>query len=462
LHDETRRNYTTVGALVGFMKSQSGKSLMKRRRWTPTLMRRKGLLGPYLEFGEEGHLRFKMTVCEILGFVALPVMLPLRILGNFLEQQFAMLFDTAKMCEGGAAEETDSISCSYFAQALSARWLRSVNKETGFPKIFDYEKSRLIMSVLGSLQPYMGTPRWILRIMWMAPQFYYDYYVDGSKYLRLPQRRQACLCREGLRVAKLEMRALETKIGELEAELAVRDSIRHEEILSAEGPLKDFGPDMAWKVVDGKEIESKIGINRYKFTFFKEIWQDNVMIGSFTNWGTTRSLTQNDNAKPYYLVTISLQIKASVIEYINGILNYWYRWLDKRVDMQAISNSFTWLVGLVYHAELSDASFDSTEIYNAQFFAGGDQCFNGPRRSAVTLFVCARDHVILDVVEIDICVYQVSVGTPLACTEDQEVGARERLEELKVYGYAKTTPTQNIVDIDGDDDDDDDDDNMVM
>jgi hypothetical protein len=330
------------------------------------------------------------------------------------------------------------------------RWLKSVDKETGFPKALDYEKSRLAMSILGPTQPYLATPRWISRIVWMAPTMYYEYYMDPSKYERLPQRRQACICREGLRVVESEMDILGDKIRGMDNVFKEEQETKLIEA-ATHTSLRDFGPDKLWKAVDGVEIANKVGVYTYKLVFFKDIWQGDVMIGSFSNWGDTFMRKVNQERKLTFLQTWWYQSYQYVADSLTSAGRYWWAWLDKAgVDMQELSDSVLWIVGWLYTSRLPAENPDaSSALYRAQFYSGGDQCFNGQRRSTVVYFVCATENVIEDVTEVQTCVYNIRVGTPLACTEATEEHARSRLEELGVYGYSKSkaaAPDQHIVD----------------
>eukprot|EP00316_Scyphosphaera_apsteinii_P019857 CAMPEP_0119320020 /NCGR_PEP_ID=MMETSP1333-20130426/51168_1 /TAXON_ID=418940 /ORGANISM="Scyphosphaera apsteinii, Strain RCC1455" /LENGTH=665 /DNA_ID=CAMNT_0007326609 /DNA_START=13 /DNA_END=2010 /DNA_ORIENTATION=+ len=51
-------------------------------------------------------------------------------------------------------------------------------------------------------------------------------------------------------------------------------------------------------------------------------------------------------------------------------------------------------------------------------FAHGTPCWNGPVRSTVVSLHCAPENVILIVEEPEVCKYQMSFGTPVACTEE--------------------------------------------
>lgn len=159
----------------------------------------------------------------------------------------------------------------------------------------------------------------------------------------------------------------------------------------------------------------------------------------------------NQERKLTFLQTWWYQSYQYVADSLTSAGRYWWAWLDKAgVDMQELSDSVLWIVGWLYTSRLPAENPDaSSALYRAQFYSGGDQCFNGQRRSTVVYFVCATENMIEDVTEVQTCVYDIRVGTPLACTEAAEEHARSQLEELGVYGYSKSkaaAPDQNIVD----------------
>lgn len=66
------------------------------------------------------------------------------------------------------------------------------------------------------------------------------------------------------------------------------------------------------------------------------------------------------------------------------------------------------------------------------FFSEGQQCWNGPKRSAVVQLWCGLEEQLVEVSEPTVCVYDFVLMTPLACTEAALAQAEERLRNLGI------------------------------
>lgn len=419
--DETKQNHASVGKYVQWMKSSSGKSYTTRRTTTVKAMRERALFGKFLEHGEQGHKRFKMLLCEVVGVVIFPLTYAIDSIETAMSDFWLLLLGQAQGC-------TDNDTCPTWAKAISARWIKSVEKATGFPKALDYQRSRYIVNyVTTPFKMYTRTARWMLRIIWAAPYMYYGYYFDSSKFDILPKRRQACLCLEGMKVAQSEMKKVEKHIADFEAEKKYERALR----TAQKGGRNDFG-DGIWKAMRKKEITARIGPYTYRLEFFGDLWQDEILLGTFANWGTEKKILEPTT--PSHGPTSSDIITTVVVDGLHGIgKSLWNMFDYAGVDMSELSKALNWVTDLVYKKQYIAPA---RELYNAQFFAGGDQCYNGPKRSAVLHYSCGRDHEIRSVTEIELCVYNIQVATPIACDEAAEERTRARLRELQVFGYS--------------------------
>jgi hypothetical protein len=53
------------------------------------------------------------------------------------------------------------------------------------------------------------------------------------------------------------------------------------------------------------------------------------------------------------------------------------------------------------------------------------------------MFTCATEHSISQIIETDICVYDMQILTPMACTEAVEKESLDILDKLGVFGYTQ-------------------------
>lgn len=79
------------------------------------------------------------------------------------------------------------------------------------------------------------------------------------------------------------------------------------------------------------------------------------------------------------------------------------------------------------------------------FFSEGQQCWNGPKRSAVVQLWCGLEEQLVEVSEPTVCVYDFVLMTPLACTEAVLAQAEERLRNLGIK-LPKDEPSGENVD----------------
>ncbi len=433
MKDETKKNHMNIGAYVGFMKSGGGKALSNRRRSTSTYMRKKGLFGRYLEFEETGYIRFWMTLSEWLGFIISPLTFVYKGCDHVIKSTFSYLLVNAKE-HISLNENADQNS---FSLRLSKFWIKFVNKKTGVPKIFDYESNGFIMNTLGYIQPYLVTPFWVLHIASESPQLYYNYYFNPLEKRRLQQRNQACMIREGMRIARLELNVVQQRIKDIEEKKA-RDGRRR-----FEGDLyidedNDWGSDGLWEKLKGYDMHYSTGSYLYKVSMFEDIYQDDIHLGKFTNWGT-EEIKQRGNEKRRKM-NLWMTMKVTIVTQIYSTLDHGSGLLDRLgFDVKEISESVKWL----WQFFTSNAK-KQTHSYDAQFYGGGDWCHNaGRRREVVVRLSCGPYNKIVDIVETELCSYDLKLETPLTCTQAMEMEARHRLEDLEVFGYVRKDKNSN-------------------
>jgi hypothetical protein len=65
-------------------------------------------------------------------------------------------------------------------------------------------------------------------------------------------------------------------------------------------------------------------------------------------------------------------------------------------------------------------------------------------RSANVEFICGLKNEIIDIIETELCVYQIKISTLIACSDYKEKESLEKLEFLGVFGFKKQKKEVNV------------------
>ena len=253
----------------------------------------------------------------------------------------------------------------------------------------DYNNYNWIMThVVTRIAPYINSNMWYFRIIQQTPYYYFRYYFgDGSS--QLPVYRNACILREGLRVARQEAEDLRGKIaakklqveaegGEVDTELSSNGHLLamgssaagilssfHSSSSSADNPEVDFGPDGSWLALNGTCLSRHEGEYVYKVCAFSDVYQDRVKLGTFSHWGD----------KPLKNKEKKITSESKMMAFKNKIHN------KQKQQMKVASDYLTSLVsGSSKDGNIEDGS--EVVSYAKQFYGDGTMCHNGIVRHA--------------------------------------------------------------------------------
>jgi hypothetical protein len=396
------------------------------------------LFGAYLDSGEAGHVVGLQVLMEALGLLLSPLTVTYTQLTLLLSKNKKALYQRAQSClleqngdpemirqnrlrssfgSGGGGEFADFLPCTEMT-LWPYRAILALSDEASpvatVLSYLDYNNYNWFMThVVTRIAPYINSNLWYFRIIQQTPYYYFRYYFgDGAS--KLPVYRNACILREGLRVAKLEAQDIRGKIeakrqqveaegGKVDSKVDASGKISHVSgssggILSSfqrgssaddgEGGLGlDFGPDGSWQALNDTCLTRHEGQYLYKVCAFRDVFQDRVKLGEFSHWGD-QPLAHRQSPP---------QVKESkMMSFKNRIQN------KQKQQMKVASDYLTNLVSGSANEEASSQA----PTYTKQFYGDGTPCHNGIVRHAVVEFNCAAFAEIVDVVE-----YEVSVST---------------------------------------------------
>ena len=190
--------------------------------------RRTALLVPYLE-GREGTAPAQQWLCELLGCLLTPIIIPIQFSMEVLYHFLSYLWYGMELCVGDSLSNLDKNKDGVYVQISNLNYNLandlSHNRTTVCPSqlvfisriilntqipdtlefrilsFFDYSSYSVLRSVEYFFKPYWLFLRWYMILIWKAPYTYYYYYFT-NRYHSLPPKRESCQLREGLRIAE--------------------------------------------------------------------------------------------------------------------------------------------------------------------------------------------------------------------------------------------------------------------
>ena len=395
-----------------------GKGGRASRKLTTEQKRSKNtLFGAYLDSGSEGYVVGMQALMELIGIILSPVTVTYTELTLFYIRNKKALFQRAQACvvdDDPEMRETiwmrppdthltaDYIPCNNI-MIWPFRFLLWMSDQTSPVSIvlsyLDYNNYEWFMNlVVARAAPYVNSYMWYFRIIQQAPYYYYRFYFgDGAS--KLPVYRNACILREGLRVAKIESTDIKAKIQakkqQVEAEGGVVDNSIGSDgrvtssngggILSSFASFSsaesskgvDFGPDGSWQALNDTCLTRHEGQYVYKVCVFREIFQDQVKLGMFSHWGDKPRTSDASRSSESKMADFKSKLRNKKAKSPS-------EYLSKLVPGK------------------SEAVEDPPVSYTKQYYGGGTACHNGIIRHAVLEFSCASFPEIVDVVEYEV------------------------------------------------------------
>ncbi len=376
--DDITRIFDTIGDYLSFSKTNGGILHFKKIR---SLYNTEYLFTDYLLNGNEGYLTLAVVVVEVLSIPLSPVVLMLHGAVHLLSLLGDYFCNYTGVCHLFSAGDSNNETVLDFIYA---------------PLEYIYYSTYNLFSI----------PIFVTSVIWRWPLMYYNYYFTPL-YYDLPPRRNACLLRHGLQKAEMVVEELTNQIAR-EEELA---ALKQEgiEISGSQAStnnkkwknkknkknndrqLVDYGPNGDWEALKDVCIEKEMHDYKYKFCFFNEIKQNNLVLGKFETWGI-------GNYSAMYHISNNNRIESN----------------------QIITNDY-----LAY--------------YSSQLYTDGARCSTKKdKRAAVVHYKCASANEIVEVTEMEICLYLITVATPLACSTMVESELLNKLRELGVFGFGGT------------------------
>jgi hypothetical protein len=262
LPDDNSRIFIKINEYLDFMESPQGyASTHDQNRLIHKRMKDNSYFAQFLENGEKGYIAAAVVFWEFIGLALSPITLPFQVVvycyqeskewiwkqlqrnEAFYEQYLTTYFsefyhnDTLSIVERDRSMENPFLPSStsssltdgdttivnqppssgmfhklqyyffYFLKSFTSLIL-DIDREYStiyyFFDFFDLERYSFTSYLLDKYYQYSLLPKWILRIMLRSPKLYYDYYMkDQGKYL--PQRRNPCLLRQGIKTTEEEL-----------------------------------------------------------------------------------------------------------------------------------------------------------------------------------------------------------------------------------------------------------------
>ena len=174
------------------------------------------------------------------------------------------------------------------------------------------------------------------------------------------------------------------------------------------------------KLPEPDSIEAKMGTD---FSHHQHIFLDNgISLGKFQHWGRDRS---DDDQRSVATTAIS-----GSVDVVNGGIH-----LDHQHQQQEVDSIRSSISG---STSRSSASEKVDDFYSHQVYSGGTSCpvRDGFHRKSIVTLECGYHSEITQVRELEVCVYEVYVSTPLACSKEIESLSMQKLEDLGVFGFA--------------------------
>ena len=313
LPDESPRIFVLLSDYMNFLQSIAGQNFHKKN---VKEMQKNTLFGPYLENGEEGYTLAGIVICEMLGIVFSPVIVPLHYISIFLMRNINLLYDNVEVYFNNRILDSPDFNICYY---LNNIYIDIQTDNTILFKIFRFlnpYRYSLIMSILDYFHFYYSTPNYIFNLVLQSPYMYYDYYIE-NKYISLPQRRHACLLRSGIDTAEKELSIMKNKINEEEkkefdkknnkiknkkekknARNVKRNKINKNDIKNQNQNV-DFGLSDSWESLKNICLQGNFGEYEYNFCFFGKFKQGETVLGEFKNWGSSSNKIEQKNLNEF-------------------------------------------------------------------------------------------------------------------------------------------------------------------
>ena len=145
-----------------------------------------------------------------------------------------------------------------------------------------------------------------------------------------------------------------------------------------------------------------------------------------------RTQQENDLTKNYGTDDIFRYLKDKCINIDTGEYTYEHCWMDKTTQKSKKGHGDT---NMGYFVELSIEEADEEDRADGKGlgrgprtvlkYDNGQSCWNGPNRRTDVWLACAETEEVWRVVEAEKCVYRMEVGTPAACNDVAETGAKK-------------------------------------
>lgn len=421
--------------------------LKPREKSRLQIRKQSSVLAPFLEDGQRGHTLAGIVVIEVLALPLYPVVLTVQQVlyagCNLWDHAWVAIQEEARILEYDKTSE--EVISPYTVRNLCKILWEMSKEDSQFMNVLNYidpYTNSFLSAVLDYIDPLFKYPRWISSIVWRAPQMYIDYYfLDKAK--DLPVQRNACLLQAGIEAAYAQASILTTNIKDQEdvlqlttdtdtdrtvgnpVDIATTAKSRRNRYSNTNININkpdtskasraiDYSRDGSWEIVKDVCVDKVIAAYKYQFCFFKEIKQDYVVIGAYHDWGRRTHYMEGDTA--------AYSASAS-----NSSTWVQYYWGGTALEVETAARNRM-------KAEVN------SKYYLHQYFNKGAACGGGSlekKRNTEVTFVCSATNAIVDVVESEICVYDMVVSTPAACTREDEDAAMQKLEDLGVFGFSK-------------------------
>lgn len=410
------------------------------------------LFGAYLDQGSSGYAVGLQVVFEWVGLLLAPVTVPYTQLAATWSRNSKALQRRAQYCvlsrdadgplpnNGGGDEWAYQLPCNdltlWLFRAVLALSEEASPLATAL-QYLDYNNYNFIMThIVTRVAPILNSNMWYFRIIQQTPYYYYRFYFgDGAS--RLPVYRNACILREGLRVAKVEAKDLLAKIeskrreverngGKVDSESAPAAEGIAERVMeflkmtfsSLAAPLPsssstalpdldedeglgalDFGPDGSWQALTDSCLTRHEGEYEYKVCPFRQVHQDGILLGDFSHWG---------KKPPDSPLLGGAQSKMSSFKSRSR-----NKKRGQKEKKSTVTKASEYLTGLV-SGDSKGEDGGGNASYTSQYYGGGTACHNGIARHAIVEYSCAAFPEIVDVVEYEVsltwCVCDCAAG----------------------------------------------------
>ena len=223
----------------------------------------------------------------------------------------------------------------------------------------------------------------------------------------------------------------------------------------------DFGSDAAWQVLYDNSGTGNVPITppciskiinkyNYEFCFFKSMKQNGVNMGTFDRWEYVTD-KESDNMLLNSITSSNHNDTDNNVLIMN---NHLYR-----TSIAASNSSDSSIGGLLQNKKQNKQNKNkkkntntNTNIvanqnnqhrhhnYNYQIYSDGDSCqYNGLniKRTTHVYYYCSnqREGEIIDIRELETCIYSVLIYTPFACSDEHEQYSLQYLDYLGVFGF---------------------------